>query len=96
MESIKDKMTIAVKKLGTIKESVNYVNTKFIEQDAIDLVTSIAEEESNDLATSYGDWLLSSKWSKVSEDCYLHSIKRIKVNGKQLLELYINYKASTI
>ncbi len=90
MENIKDKMTIAIKKLGTIKESVNYVNTKFTEQDTIDLVSSIAEESSNEFAIRFSEWLPTTKWNKVldTEDCYLHSVKRIKYNSKQLVELF--------
>lgn len=94
MENLKQKIATEVKKWGSIKSTdSNYKMTKYSQEDVIEATTKVASEYANELAIKFNDWIQDSKWSKVSEDCYLHSVKRIKVNGKQLLELFVNYKS---
>jgi hypothetical protein len=94
MENLKERIAQEVKKLGAIKHTdTDYKMTKYSSEDVIEATTQVVSEYANELAVKFNDWIQDSKWSKVSEDCYLHSVKRIKVNGKQLLELFINYKS---
>ncbi len=91
MGNLKDKMTEVVKKLGAIKTcSPEYKYIKYSHEDIIDMATTVAEESANEFAVKFSEWLPTTKWNKVldSDDCYLHSIKRIKYNSKQLVELF--------
>ncbi len=95
MENLKEKMTEVVKKIGAIKTSPpDYKYTKYSDEDVIDMAIEVAEESANEFAIKFSEWLPTTKWSKVldvnneSSDCYLHTIKRIKCNSKQLVELF--------